>query len=113
LSVPNRIADAWGDRTRYGRVVGVPGGLPSAKMLRCRLLGHRFRFTSDGDTMRWRCARGCDVGGEKRYASTEDAARYASAFDREDRDDLGRRAPLVAGFPLRLMRAAKKRTRNS
>jgi hypothetical protein len=82
-------------------------------MLRCRLLGHRFRFTSDAETMRWRCARGCDVGGEKRYPSAEDAARYARALDREDREDLGRRAPLVALFPLRLMRAARKRTRNS
>ena len=82
-------------------------------MLRCRLLGHRFRFTSDGDTVRRRCGRGCDVGGEKRYATAADAARYASAFDREDRDDLGRRAPLVALFPLRLMRAARRRTPNS
>jgi hypothetical protein len=63
--------------------------------------------------MRWRCGRGCDVGGEKRYPTAEDAARYARAFDREDRDDLGRRAPLVAGFPLRLMRAFRKRTRSS
>ncbi|MEA2256154.1 MAG: hypothetical protein QOG35_2199, partial [Solirubrobacteraceae bacterium] len=28
-------------------------------MLRCRLLGHRYRFRSEGDTMRWRCERGC------------------------------------------------------
>jgi hypothetical protein len=82
-------------------------------MLRCRLLGHRFRFTSEGETMRWRCARGCDVGGEKRYATAEDAARYARGLDREDREDLGRRAPLVALFPLRLMRAVGKRARNS
>ena len=82
-------------------------------MLPCRLLGHRFRFSSDAETMRWQCQRGCGAGGEKRYASSEDAARYAQAFDREDREDLGRRAPLVALFPLRLMRAARQRSRNS
>jgi hypothetical protein len=47
-------------------------------MLRCRILGHRFRFTSSGPEMRWRCQRA--------------AARAAPRFDREDRDDLGRRA---------------------
>jgi hypothetical protein len=82
-------------------------------MLRCRLLGHRFRFSSEAETMRWQCQRGCGAGGEKRYASAEDAVRYATAFDREDREDLGRRAPLVALFPLRLMRAARRRSRNS
>jgi hypothetical protein len=82
-------------------------------MLRCRLLGHRFRFTSEAETMRWRCERGCGTGSEKRYPTAEDAERYARAFDREDREDLGRRAPLVALFPLRLMRAARRRTRGS
>jgi hypothetical protein len=76
-------------------------------VLRCRLLGHRFRFTSDGDTMRWTCQRGCGAGGSKRYASAEDARRYAAAFDREDRQDLGRRAPLIAGLPLRVWRALR------
>jgi len=79
-------------------------------MLRCRLLGHRFRFSSDGATMRWTCARQCGAGGEKRYATAEDAARFASAFDREDRQDLGRRTPLGL-LPLRLIRAAKHRLR--
>ena len=79
-------------------------------MLRCRLLGHRFRFSSDGATMRWTCERQCGARGEKRYATAEDAARYASAFDREDRQDLGRRAPLGL-LPLRLIRAAKHRLR--
>ena len=37
------------------------------------------------------------------------ALRYARAFDREDRDDLGRRAPLFGLFPLRLLRAARRR----
>jgi hypothetical protein len=78
-------------------------------MLRCRLAGHRFRFTSDGATMRWECQRGCGAGGSKEYASAADATRYAAAFDREDRQDLGRRAPLIAGLPLRLARALRRR----
>jgi hypothetical protein len=78
-------------------------------MLRCRLLGHRYRFSSDGATMRWACQRGCGTGGSKEYATADDARRYARALDREDRDDLGRRAPLIAGFPLRLVRALRKR----
>jgi hypothetical protein len=80
-------------------------------MLRCRLLGHRFRFTSEGSTMVWRCQRGCGAGGEKQYASDADARRYAAAFDREGRDDLGHRAPPFALLPLRLARALSKRRR--
>jgi len=49
------------------------------------------------------------AGGTKQYPSAEDASRYAAAFDREDRDDLGRRAPLVGLFPLRLWRAWRSR----
>jgi hypothetical protein len=75
----------------------------------CRLLGHRYRFAADGATMRWSCARCAAAGGTRTYASAEEAARYARAFDREDRDDLGRRAPLVAGLPLRLWRAWRSR----
>ncbi|WP_326654536.1 hypothetical protein [Streptomyces sp. NBC_01750] len=59
--------------------------------------------------MRWQCARGCDAGGSKRYPTAEEAKRYARALDREDREDLGRRAPLVGLFPLRLMRALRIR----
>jgi hypothetical protein len=79
----------------------------------CDLLGHRFRFTSEGNVMRWECVRGCGAGGEKRYPTADDAARYARAFDREDREDLGRRAPLIGLFPLRLYRALKGRRRGS
>jgi hypothetical protein len=79
-------------------------------MTRCRLLGHRFRFTSEGDELRWGCARGCGASGTKRYATAEQARRYAAAFDREDRDDLGRRAPLVGLLPLRLLRALRRRS---
>jgi hypothetical protein len=76
-------------------------------MLRCRLLGHRFRFTSEGDTMRWDCRRGCGARGAKRYPDAEEAAMYARAFDREDRADLGRRSP-VGLLPLRLLRAVRR-----
>jgi hypothetical protein len=76
-------------------------------MLRCRLLGHRFRFSSDGPTMRWRCERGCGAEHAKRYATAEDAARYARAFDREDQEDLGRR-PLLSLLPLRLARGLRR-----
>ena len=78
-------------------------------MVGCRILGHRFRFSSEGETMRWTCERGCGTGGSKRYPSARDAQRYAAAFDREDRDDLGRRAPLVGLFPLRLLHVARRR----
>jgi hypothetical protein len=82
-------------------------------MLRCRALGHRFRFSSTGEVMRWECERGCGAVGQKRYASAADAARYAAAFDREDREDIGRRAPLVAGLPLRIARALRGSGRSS
>jgi hypothetical protein len=74
----------------------------------CRLFGHRYRFSADGPTMTWWCARGCPVGGSKTYAGPEEAARFAAAFDREDREDLGRRAPLFAGAPLRLWRLIRR-----
>ncbi len=80
-------------------------------MLACRLLGHRYRFSSDGETLRWTCERGCGAGGERRYGTAEQAARYARAFDREDRDDLGRRAPLAL-FPVRLGTAGRRRRRD-
>jgi hypothetical protein len=77
----------------------------------CSLLGHRYRFRSEGATMTWACERCGAVGGSKRYASQEEAARYARALDREDRSDLGKRAPLVGLLPLRLWRAWKDRRR--
>ena len=61
--------------------------------------------------MLWECERGCGAGGSKDYATAQEAARYASAFDREDRTDLGRRAPLVGLFPLRLYRSLRDRRR--
>jgi hypothetical protein len=75
-------------------------------VLTCRLLGHRPRFSSDGATLQWLCARGCGACGTRRYASAEEARRYALAFDREDRDDLGLR-PLLSLLPLGLARRAR------
>jgi hypothetical protein len=77
--------------------------------LSCRVFGHRYRFAADGETMRWACERCGAAGGEKTYASAAEAERYARAFDREDREDLGRRAPLVAGLGLRLFRLLRRR----
>jgi hypothetical protein len=77
-------------------------------MLACRLLGHRYRFSAAGETMHWSCVR-CDAAGAKTYASAADAARYARALDREDREDIGRRAPLISGLPLRLYRLWRRR----
>jgi hypothetical protein len=77
----------------------------------CSLLGHRYRFRADGPTMTWTCDRCGAPGGSKTYATAEEAARYAAAFDREDRADLGRRAPLVGLLPLRLWRAWRDRRR--
>jgi hypothetical protein len=81
-------------------------------MLYCRLFGHRFRFTNNGDVMTWSCRRDCGAKGQKRYPTAADAARYARAFDREDREDLGRRAPFVGLLPLRLIRALRNALRN-
>jgi hypothetical protein len=82
-------------------------------MLNCRLFGHRFRFSSEDDTMRWRCDRDCGTEGAKRYPTAGDAQRYARGLDREDREDLGRNAPLVGLFPLRLVRALRGRKQRS
>jgi hypothetical protein len=76
---------------------------------RCRFFGHRFRFSSEGETMRWQCERGCGAGGAKRYETAAEASRYARAFDRQDLEELGRRAPFFALFPLRLWRNGRGR----
>jgi hypothetical protein len=77
-------------------------------MLSCRVFGHRFRFTADGPTMRWTCARECGAGGEKRYASAADAERYARVFDREDRDAIHRGPAMLSTLPLRLFKRRKR-----
>ena len=81
------------------------------RVLACTVFGHRYRFRADGSTMRWSCERCGAAGGEKRYATAADAERYARAFDREDREDLGRRAPLIGLLPLRLWRMLRDRRR--
>jgi hypothetical protein len=78
-------------------------------VLACRVFGHRYRFTSEGATMHWRCQRGCGTGSQKQYASPEDAARFAAAFDVEDRDQLGRNKVLLSLLPLRLFRRYRRR----
>lgn len=80
-------------------------------MVSCRVMGHRYRFDADGAVMRWHCERGCGAGGDKRYPTAEQAQRYARAFDREDRSDIGRRAPLIGLLPLRVGRALADRAR--
>jgi hypothetical protein len=79
-------------------------------MVRCQRLGHGFRFNSDGPAMRWTCEGDGGAGGEQRNPSAADAARLACAFDREDWQDLGSRAPLGL-LPLRLIRAIVHRRR--
>lgn len=78
-------------------------------MFRCTLFGHHFRFAADGNVMRWQCTRDCGASGLKVYPGSEDAARYANALDRENTSALGRRAPLVGLFPLRLFRTLRDR----
>src|SRR3954451_7429766 len=82
---------------------------PYAPCMRsCRLLGHAYRFSAEGATMRWECERGCGAGGAKRYPTPEAARRYAQGFDRRDTEDLGRR-PLLSLLPLWLARRAGRR----
>jgi hypothetical protein len=77
-------------------------------MRSCRVFGHRFRFTAEGEVMRWTCERGCGEGGSKRYPTAADAQRYARALDRHDAEDVGRR-PLLSLLPLWLARRAGDR----
>jgi hypothetical protein len=59
--------------------------------------------------MVWECERGCGAGGSKEYATPAEARHFASAFDTEDREDLGRRAPLLGMFPLRIWYKLRRR----
>ncbi len=58
--------------------------------------------------MTWECERGCGERGSKLYASPQDAARYAAAFDREDSADAGRR-PTISTAPLWVLRRLRRR----
>ena len=78
-------------------------------MVSCRILGHRFRFAADGRDDALDCERGCGVEGAKEYATPPTRPAYAAAFDREDRADLGRRAPFLGMFPLRMWRPLRRR----
>jgi hypothetical protein len=72
----------------------------------CKVLGHSTSFWSECETMHWSCERDCGFAGSKTYSDATTAARYARAFDRNERDDLGKRAP-VSLTPLRLIRRAR------
>jgi hypothetical protein len=78
-------------------------------VLGCKVFGHRYRFSAHGNLMVWECARGCGAGGSKEYPTPGEASQYASAFDREDSSDLGKRAPFLGMFPLRIWRALRRR----
>ena len=82
-------------------------------MTACGLLGHRYRFTAQGTTMSWACERCGAAGGAKEYPTPERARHFAGAFDVEDRHDLGRRAPWLGLFPLRIWRAISGGSRRS
>lgn len=75
----------------------------------CRVFGHQPEFRVEGRTMTWRCVRGCAQGsGAKEYPAEEDAQRFATAFNRRDTEDLGKRAPLIGLLPLRLWRRFRR-----
>lgn len=78
-------------------------------MLTCRVMGHRFAFRAEGPTMVWECERGCGAGGSKEYPTQMQAQRYAVAFDHRATDEIGRRAPVLGLFPLRLWRWMRDR----
>ena len=91
----------------YRRAMGAREGVVT--VWKCRVLGHRPRFDTAGSTMTWSCKRHCGSGGSKPYGSAEQAARYAAALNRRDGEELGRRAPLIGLFPLRLWRRLRTR----
>jgi hypothetical protein len=59
--------------------------------------------------MHWECERDCGMKGSKSYGSPREAAHFAAAFDKEDRDDVGRR-PLLSLLPMALARRLAKRS---
>ena len=75
-------------------------------MLACKFFGHSIRFWAEGEEMHWTCERDCGFGSSKAYPDDATARRMAQAFDRHDRSDLGKRAPLSL-TPLRLVRRAR------
>jgi hypothetical protein len=76
-------------------------------MLRCRLVGHRPLYRSDGTAMRWTCARSCGFARAKRYETPAQASRYVAALKCEDRETFGRRS-LLSLLPLKLLERARR-----
>ena len=60
--------------------------------------------------MMWDCERCDTIGGVKEYGSPERARKFAAAFDVEDNEDVGRRAPLLGMFPLRMARYLRRKS---
>ena len=58
-------------------------------MVACRLLGHRWTFSCDGATVRWRCDRGCGAAGAREYPDRREAARHFRHYAREPRPPVG------------------------
>ena len=82
---------------------------PPAPPLSCRLLDHRHRFRSEGAATTWACERGCGPAAPRSTPRPAPAAHYAAAFDRPASGDLGRKAPLLGMFPLRVWRWLRQR----
>lgn len=59
--------------------------------------------------MTWSCRRCGTLLGEKAYETADMAHRFATAFNRRDADDVGRRAPLIGLLPLRIWRRLHRR----
>ena len=79
---------------------------PDRRPLACRLLGHRWRFTSQGRTLRWDCVRCAASGGSKTYDSAAAARHYALAFEGEP--GRGERRFLLGAGPLWLWRRLRR-----
>jgi hypothetical protein len=54
--------------------------------------------------------RGCGLSGSKQYQTTNEAVRYATAFNRRENADIGARTPLIGLFPLRIWHRLHRRT---
>ena len=80
--------------------------ISGARPFACRVFGHDFVFRTMDNQMLWECSR-CPAGADKTYATAVEAQRLAKAFNVRDNADLGKRAPLIGLFPLRLWRKFK------
>lgn len=52
------------------------------RTLRCRVIGCRWWFGREEETVLWICERCGREGGRRAYASPEEARRFAAAFNR-------------------------------